>query len=106
MVLHVFHIFFLETVESGVPEIRSKIVKEKQKTSDIKIMPPSTGMVVLYFMYNLLEMVRLGGFSIFKRTLCDNIWNYNFILIHANIFLLLFAVLVGPKTNEMIQPSL
>jgi len=60
-------------VESGVPEIRSKIVKEKQKTSDIKIMPPSTGMVVLYFMYNLLEMVRLGGFSIFKRTLCDNI---------------------------------
>ena len=56
-----------------MPEIRSKVVKKKQKISDIQTMPPSTGMVVLYFMYTLLEMVRLGDFSIFKRTLYDNI---------------------------------
>jgi len=99
-------IFFLETVESGVPKIRSKVVKKKQKKSDIQTSPPSTRMVVLYFMYTLLEMVRLGGFLVFIRTLCDNIWNYIFILINANIFLLLFAELVGPKANEMLRPSL
>jgi len=65
-------ISFLETTESGVPEIRSKVVKKKQKKSDIQTLPP-THMVVLYFMYTLLEMVRLGGFSVFIRTLCDNI---------------------------------
>lgn len=63
-------------------------------------------MVFLHFMYTLLEMVRLGGFLVFIRTLYDNIWNYIFILINANIFLLLFAKLVCPKANEMLQPSL
>lgn len=65
--------FFLETVETGGLEIRSKVAKTKRKTSDLQMMPPSTGMVVLYFMYTMLEMVRLGGFSVFIRTLCDNI---------------------------------
>ena len=56
-----------------MPEIQSKVVKKRQKKSDVQTLPPSTGMVVLYFMYTILEMVRLGGFSVFIRTLCDNI---------------------------------
>lgn len=82
-----------------MPEIRSKLVKKEQKTSDIQMMPPSNGMMVLYFMYTLLQMVILGGFSIFKRTLCDNIRNYNFILIHANIFFLVICRIGWPKSK-------
>jgi hypothetical protein len=44
--------FFLETVETGGLEIRSKVAKTKRKTSDLQMMLPSTGMVVLYFMYS------------------------------------------------------
>ena len=60
-------------MKTGVPEIQSKVVKKRQKKSDVQTLPPSTGMVVLYFMYTILEMVRLGGFLVFIRTLCDNI---------------------------------